>query len=122
MRTPTSRPKDRVADWNGPRSTTKTGTKGRRRITTGSPFRISPADAMTVLVLAQELDRTADEVIQGLTDLGEQVMRVDLSWFPQQLTLDAEFHDGTWHGCLSTQHHAVDLATIQAIWVRSPSL
>ncbi|MBV8995457.1 MAG: ATP-grasp ribosomal peptide maturase [Pseudonocardiales bacterium] len=77
---------------------------------------------MTVVVLAQELDRTADGVIQGLTDLGEQVMRVDLSWFPQRLTLDAEFRDGTWHGCLRTDHHAVDLASIRAIWVRSPSL
>jgi MvdD pre-ATP grasp domain len=77
---------------------------------------------MTVLVLAQELDRTADGVIQGLTDLGEQVMRVDLSWFPQRLTLDAQFRNGSWRGYLSTEDHAVDLASIRAIWVRSPSL
>ena len=77
---------------------------------------------MTVLVLAQELDHTADGVIHGLTDLGEQVMRVDLSWFPQRLTLDAQFHNGSWHGHLRTEHHAVNLASIQAIWVRSPSL
>lgn len=77
---------------------------------------------MTVLVLAQELDRTADGVIQGLTELGEQVMRVDLSWFPQRLKLDAEFCDGIWRGCLSTEHHEADLACIRSIWVRSPSL
>lgn len=77
---------------------------------------------MTVLVLAQELDRTADGVIQGLADVGEAVTRVDLSWFPQRLVLDAEFRNGAWSGCLRTEHHEVDLASITAIWVRSPSL
>jgi hypothetical protein len=77
---------------------------------------------MTVLVLAEELDRTADGVVLGLVESGEHVVRLDLSWFPQRLTLDSEFRDGEWRGCLRTEHHEVDLAEIRSIWVRSPSL
>jgi ATP-grasp ribosomal peptide maturase len=76
---------------------------------------------MTVLVLASELDRTADGVVSGLTERGVPVMRVDLSWFPQRLTLDAEFRDGSWHGHLRTEYHEVDLATVRSVWVRTPS-
>ncbi|MGH4012414.1 MAG: ATP-grasp ribosomal peptide maturase [Pseudonocardiaceae bacterium] len=76
---------------------------------------------MTVLVLAEELDRTADGVIRGLTDRGVPVVRLDLSWFPQQLTLDAEFRDGGWQGCLRTAHRTVELASIRSIYVRTPS-
>lgn len=54
--------------------------------------------AISVLVLAQELDRTADGVITGLLEDGQHVTRIDLSWFPQQLTLDAEFRDGLRQG------------------------
>lgn len=76
---------------------------------------------MTVLVLASETDRTADSVVGGLTDRGVPVMRIDLSWFPQCMELDAEFHDGSWQGCLRTAHHEVDLAAIRSVWVRTPS-
>jgi hypothetical protein len=53
---------------------------------------------MTVLVLAAELDPTADGVVSGLLEHGVSVVRLDLSWFPQRLTLDAEFRDGAWQG------------------------
>ncbi len=76
---------------------------------------------MTVLVLAEELDRTADGVIKGLSEQGVPVFRTDLSWFPQQLALDAEFGDGGWRGCLRTGHRAVELESIRAIYVRTPS-
>lgn len=76
---------------------------------------------MTVLVLAAELDRTADGVVHGLTDRGVPVVRLDLSWFPQRLTLDAEFQDGIWRGCLRTERHTVELAEIRSVWVRTPS-
>lgn len=76
---------------------------------------------MTVLVLAEELDRTTDGVIRGLFEQGVPVFRADLSWFPQQLTLDAEFRDGGWRGCLRTDHRVVELESIRAIYVRSPS-
>lgn len=76
---------------------------------------------MTVLVLAEELDRTADSVIQGLIDQDVSVARLDLSWFPQQLTLDAEFTDGRWRGCLRTAHRVIELEAIRSIYVRTPS-
>lgn len=76
---------------------------------------------MTVLVLAEELDRTADGVTQGLVDQGVSVARLDLSWFPQQLTLDAEFRNGRWGGCLRTAHRVIELDAIRSIYVRTPS-
>lgn len=74
-----------------------------------------------ILVLAQESDRTADGVVLGLAEYGEPVVRIDLSWFPQRLVLDAEFRHGEWRGCLRTEHHEVDLAAIRSVWVRSPT-
>ncbi|MGH3822462.1 MAG: MvdC/MvdD family ATP grasp protein [Pseudonocardiaceae bacterium] len=74
-----------------------------------------------ILILAQESDRTADGVVLGLVERGEPVVRVDLSWFPQRLTLDAEFRDGSWRGSPRTEHHKVDLAAIRSVWVRSPT-
>lgn len=41
-------------------------------------------------------------MVRGLTERGVPVVRLDLSWFPQRLTLDAEFRDGAWRGCLLT--------------------
>ncbi len=76
---------------------------------------------MTVLVLAAETDRTADSVVTGLTERNVPVMRVDMSWFPQRMSLDAEFRDGACHGVLRTAHHEVDLADIRSVWVRTPS-
>lgn len=74
-----------------------------------------------ILVLAQESDRTADGVVLALAERGEPVVRLDLSWFPQRLSLDAEFRDGQWRGSLRTEHHEVDLAAIRSVWVRSPT-
>jgi ATP-grasp ribosomal peptide maturase len=76
---------------------------------------------MTVLVLAEELDRTADGVICGLTERGVPVVRLDLSWFPQHLTLDAEFSGEGWRGVLRTEHRTVELESIRSIYVRTPS-
>lgn len=76
---------------------------------------------MTVLVLAAETDRTVDGVVTGLTERSIPVMRVDTSWFPQCMTLDAEFQDGRCSGVLRTAHHEVDLADIRSVWVRTPS-
>ena len=74
----------------------------------------------TVLVLAAETDRTADGVVAGLTDRGVPVFRIDTSWFPQRMSLDATF-DGGWRGALRTEHREVDLADIRSVWVRTPA-
>jgi len=76
---------------------------------------------MTVLVLAQELDHTVDGVVSALTERNVPVCRLDCSWFPQRLTLDAELCDGHWRGYLATEHRRVELTEVRSIWYRSPS-
>lgn len=76
---------------------------------------------MTVLVLAQELDRTADGVVEGLIRRGVPVFRLDTSYFPQRLTVEAELSGGRWSGRLVTEHREVDLEAVRAIWVRTPA-
>ena len=76
---------------------------------------------MTVLVLAQDFDRTADHVVRELTVGGVPVLRVDLSWFPQRLSIDAELREGRWTGRLCTPHRQVALEDIRSIWHRSPA-
>ncbi|MGH4014684.1 MAG: MvdC/MvdD family ATP grasp protein [Pseudonocardiaceae bacterium] len=75
---------------------------------------------MTVLVLAQELDRTVDGVVSALADR-VPVFRMDCAWFPQRLALDAELRGGCWQGYLATEHRRVELSEVRSIWYRSPS-
>lgn len=78
-------------------------------------------ESMTVLVLAAETDRTADSVVTELNDLSVPVMRVDTSWFPQRMSIAAEFRGGLCGGVLRTAHRDVDLAAVRSVWVRTPS-
>jgi len=70
--------------------------------------------AVTVLVLAQELDRTADNVVEGLAVRSVPVFRLDTSYFPQRLTVDAELSGGRWGGRFATEHRELDLETVRA--------
>lgn len=79
------------------------------------------SEPTTVLVLAAETDRTADGVVSGLTEQGVPVLRVDTSWFPQRMSLDAVVADGLVHGVLRTEHREVELADVLSVWVRTPS-
>lgn len=76
---------------------------------------------MTVLVVSQELDRTADAVVAALSDREVPVFRMDCSWFPQRLALDAELRAGQWYGHLMTDDRCVDLGEVCAVWYRTPS-
>jgi ATP-grasp ribosomal peptide maturase len=76
---------------------------------------------MTVLVLAAETDRTVDGVVTELNELRVPVMRVDTSWFPQNMSIAAEFHGGCCGGVLRTTHHEVELGNVRSVWVRTPS-
>lgn len=73
---------------------------------------------MTVLIVSQELDPTADEVVLALGERGVPVFRIDRAWFPQRLTLEAEFRDGRWAGCLSAGQRRVELDDIRSVWHR----
>jgi hypothetical protein len=76
---------------------------------------------MTVLVFAQDFDRSADQVVLKLTERDVPVLRIDTSWFPQQLTVDAELRDGRWVGTLRTPHRSVELESLRSAWYRSPT-
>lgn len=73
---------------------------------------------MTVLIVSQELDATADEVVLALGDRGVPVFRIDRAWFPQRLTLEAELCAGEWTGCLRTTERRVELCDIRSVWYR----
>lgn len=76
---------------------------------------------MTVLVVAGERDRTANDVVRALGASGIDVARIDTGWFPQRMTLDAEFTNGRWTGELRIPSRAVALDELRAIWYRSPT-
>lgn len=76
---------------------------------------------MTVLILATERDISADRMVRVLTERDVPVFRADLSWFPLQLSLEAELRDGQWTGQLATPYRKVALEDLRAVWYRSPS-
>lgn len=75
---------------------------------------------MSVLVLADERDPSADAMVLELQERGVEVNRLDTAWFPAQLSLSARLRGGRWAGHLRTEHRTVELEAIQAIWYRSP--
>jgi ATP-grasp ribosomal peptide maturase len=77
-----------------------------------------------VLVLAEELDPTADLVVHELTERRVPVLRFDLADFPRHITLAAE-HRGTtagWRGRLTTTARAAQLEHVRAVYYRRPGL
>lgn len=76
---------------------------------------------MTVVIFAQDCDASVDQVIRQLIDQQVPVFRADTSWFPQRLTIEARLESDRWVGCLSTDHHRVDLDNIRSIWYRDPT-
>lgn len=76
---------------------------------------------MTVLVLAPELDISADRMVRELDARGVPVFRVDTAWFPSRLSMDARLVDGRWVGRLATPERVVELDSIRSVWYRTPS-
>ncbi len=77
---------------------------------------------MTVLVLTEECDPTADRVISELHRREVPVFRCDTSWFPDRLHLAAQLDSDGWSGMLRTPHRAVELSDLRAIWYRRPTV
>lgn len=75
---------------------------------------------MTVLILARDLDPSADEMVTALRDRGTTVTRINTAWFPTQLSVVAGLRGARWSGYLRTPAHRVDLDEIHAVWYRSP--
>lgn len=70
------------------------------------------------MIVSQELDPTADDVVLVLNERSVPVFRIDRSWFPQRLTLEAELCDGRWAGFLRTADRRVELDDIRSVWHR----
>lgn len=75
---------------------------------------------MTVLILARDLDPSADAMVAALHERGTPVVRVNTAWFPAQLSVSAELRRGRWSGYLRTPVHCVELEEVHAVWYRSP--
>ncbi len=76
---------------------------------------------MTVLILADDLDPSADAVVVELDKRDVPAVRINTEWFPVQMQLDAEFQSGRWTGELVTPRHRVALGEVRSVWWRSPN-
>ncbi len=76
---------------------------------------------MTVLILAGERDLSADAMVRQLQERDVPVFRIDMAWFPQQLTVEAVIRSGRWEGRLATPHRVVELEGVRSILYRTPS-
>jgi ATP-grasp ribosomal peptide maturase len=76
---------------------------------------------MSVLILAEEHDVSADYMVRALQRRSVDVFRVDLGWFPAQLSFAAELRGNRWTGHLRTPAHTVNLEDVHAVWYRSPT-
>lgn len=75
-----------------------------------------------VLVIAEELDPTADLVVHALNERRVPVMRFDLADSPQRIML-AAMHDSAepgWTGCLDTAVRTARLEEVRAVYYRRP--
>ncbi|MGI8312214.1 ATP-grasp ribosomal peptide maturase [Saccharopolyspora hattusasensis] len=75
---------------------------------------------MTILILARDLDPSADAMVTVLRDRDVPVCRVNTAWFPAQLSISAELRGGRWSGALRTPEHCLELDDVSAVWYRSP--
>lgn len=74
----------------------------------------------TVLVLTQDFDPTADPVVVSLRERGAEIVRVDLSYFPQRLSLTASDFGGE-RRVLRHRDRLVDLDAVSGVWYRRPT-
>jgi ATP-grasp ribosomal peptide maturase len=75
---------------------------------------------VSVLILARDLDASADTMVTALSERGVSVHRINTAWFPTQLSVTAELRGHRWTGRLQTPHRVIELEDITAVWYRSP--
>jgi len=76
---------------------------------------------VSILILAETLDPCADLMVRALVERAVVVHRMDTSWFPWQVSLDARLCDGRWGGTLRSPHGVTRLEDIKSVWYRSPA-
>lgn len=75
---------------------------------------------MSILILAEDVDPSADAVVRALMDRSVVVHRLNTAWFPMQLSVSAQLREGRWAGQICTPRRAIELEEITAIWYRAP--
>jgi hypothetical protein len=75
---------------------------------------------MSVLVLSDEIDATADAVVRALAERGVGVDRMDTSWFPTRVRVSTRLHGGRWAGQIAVPGRDIDLETVTAVLYRAP--
>lgn len=75
---------------------------------------------MSILILAEDIDATADAMIPALQERNAVVHRMNTAWFPVQLSVSATLHEGRWMGQIRTPGQTIELETITAVWYRTP--
>ncbi|GAA2368945.1 MULTISPECIES: ATP-grasp ribosomal peptide maturase [Streptomyces] len=75
---------------------------------------------MTVLILTNEEDVTADMVVVHLNAAGVPVVRFDPADLTGDVALSGEYAHGTFHGHLSSGGRLVALSGLRSVWVRRP--
>lgn len=77
--------------------------------------------AAPILIIAAADDWPTDRVVTELRRRGAEVFRMDTADFPQRLSLTGRIdQEADWAGGLSTEHRAVDLARVGAVYYRAP--
>jgi ATP-grasp ribosomal peptide maturase len=75
---------------------------------------------LTVLIVTQPFDATADYVVAELHERGVPVFRCNPGDFPRRLTLAARLGEG-WTGSLQLPERTLSLADIGCAWYRRPT-
>ncbi|MFC8779035.1 ATP-grasp ribosomal peptide maturase [Streptomyces nigra] len=75
---------------------------------------------MTVLILTNEEDVTADMVVVHLHATGVPVVRLDPADLTGGVALSGEYAYGAFHGHLSSGGRMVTLSGLRSVWVRRP--
>lgn len=76
---------------------------------------------MTVLVLCEDLDITADRVIAELTTRRVPVVRANTAWFPSSLSLYASLRGDRWAGAIRVRGRHVRWDDVRSVWYRRPN-
>lgn len=75
---------------------------------------------MGILILARDLDTSADQMMAALDRRGAEAHRVNTAWFPTFATISARTSSGQWVGRVDTPHGRLDLCAVDAVWYRTP--
>lgn len=79
-----------------------------------------PSNDGAVLILTQDFDPTVDPVVHCLRAKDANIVRVDLSYFPQKMCVTASDFDGDRRRLLH-RGRDVDLRRLSGVWYRRPT-